>query len=112
MLGRLYGMDDLCEYITWKGPFLRTLLICYVTWYELTNQNAVFAFLCSYMVWRVLKKDPRPRNPIITLLIANQIRDLCYSYCYQFNWTGAQAMGILPFGQALQSSLLLPGALL
>ena len=25
MLGRLYGMDDLCEYITWKGPFLRTL---------------------------------------------------------------------------------------
>ena len=50
MLGRLYGMDDLCEYITWKGPFLRTLLICYFTWYELTNQNAVFAFLCSYMV--------------------------------------------------------------
>lgn len=46
------------------------------------------------------------------LLIANQIRDLCYSYDYQFNWTRAQAIRILPFGQALQSSLLLPGALL
>ena len=64
MLGRLYGMDDLCEYITWKGPFLRTLLICYVTWYELTNQNAVFAFYAHIWYEGSLKRTLVPETPL------------------------------------------------
>ena len=65
-----------------EGSFLRTLLICYITWYELTNQNAVFAFLCPYMVWRVLKKDPCPRNPIITLLLSATLVSTLTGQCY------------------------------
>ena len=54
---RLYDMDEpirnVCIYYL-AGSSFRTLLIWYVTWYELTNQNAVFPFLCPYMVFRVL----------------------------------------------------------
>ena len=54
---RLYDMDEpirnVCIYYL-AGSSFRTLLIWYVTWYELTSQNAVFPFLCPYMVFRVL----------------------------------------------------------
>ena len=63
---RLYDMDEpirnVCIYYL-AGSSFRTLLIWYVTWYELTNQNAVFPFLCPYMVFRVLESQNPPREP-------------------------------------------------